>query len=108
MQTRKDLFLILWEIYISDSLSQVANEELSMAIPSLRKALGISTTDEGVIDLHKLFTGRELIHSCYFENDDIIDLIALHILENTLGIVEAPGIPNCDNRQWWQSLSCYI
>lgn len=64
---------------VSARLLQAANEAAQKAIPQLRAVLGLSafSTDLGLSTTN--LTGRELVHTSYFYDPGVLDLLALHI-----------------------------
>ena len=69
---------------LDQELMRLADESLGRSAPKIRKAITKGSLGLGGQSLFETLdeinlTGKELVHSCYFYNDDVIDMIADHI-----------------------------
>lgn len=76
---------------IDDELICRANKEAERLVPSVRKLLyPASTHTPTLADYQNLpgFSGRELVHTSYFDNEDVLRIIHAHIVMQS----RAPGL----------------
>ena len=66
--------------WLNHRLVQDANESTRKTIPKLRSILAGPSLVSGLESLGKESSGRELIHTSYFDHNEVIDLLAMHIV----------------------------
>ena len=63
----------------NNQLVQSANEATKAIVPALRQQLGLSSIGAEVDPVTFKLSGKELVHTAYFDNSDVLDLVAEHI-----------------------------
>jgi len=66
--------------WLNHRLVQDANESTRKTIPKLRGILAGPSLASGLKSWRKASSGRELIHTSYFDHNEVLDLIAMHIV----------------------------
>ncbi|MCI0565519.1 MAG: hypothetical protein MN733_44210 [Nitrososphaera sp.] len=84
---------------INDHLVEAANEAAKASIEKLRKELGLSSMGAEVISVSRILTGGELVHTSYFNNPDVLEIISGHIRLST-GTDMIHHDVNCNYTEW--------
>jgi len=56
-----------------------ANQHATNLVPQLRTLLGEASFVNGMTALGSSFSGKELVHTSYFDHDEVLELLAMHI-----------------------------
>jgi hypothetical protein len=65
------------------AITQKADKAASAYAPTLRAAIGLSALGSALCLLGTKMTGIELVHTSYFDSDDVLELIVLHIVSSS-------------------------
>lgn len=73
---------------VEERLISLANDEAKKVIPRIRSVFGqVALGSEGMSQLMKEvgveFTGKELVHTSYFNHSEVLDLLCVHLHEMT-------------------------
>ena len=65
--------------WLDAEIVRAANDSARNIAPKLRQLLALPSFVSGLESLGKTISGRELVHTSYFDHPEILDLIAMHI-----------------------------
>ncbi len=74
--------------WLNECLVQEANGSAKKVVPRLRALLAAPSFTSGLESWGKSSTGKELIHTSYFDHEEVLDLIAMHV------------VGSCTSQQW--------
>ncbi len=81
--------------WLDAKLVETANQHAIDITPKLRRLLAAPCFSSGLETFGSTLSGRELIHTSYFDHDEILDLLAMHV---ALASGRQPRVNRCDER----------
>ncbi|TWU27467.1 alpha/beta hydrolase [Bythopirellula polymerisocia] len=70
--------------HLSKKMLNEADQHAGQVVPKFRQLLGCPSFTSGLESFSEQLSGKELVHTSYFDHSEVLDLIAMNIVSSTI------------------------